>query len=209
MKGVLRSDWVGTVLIWVGLVLVFLLPLSAAAFSPLLAWRDPIYITAGFAGIVALCLVLTQLMLIGGLVPGAQGRRGRHIHKWVGLLLVATVVLHVAGLWLTSPPDVIDALLFRSPTPFSLWGVIAMWSVFVAALMVLLRRQLPLSVRTWRRGHVGLALLTSIGAVAHTLLIQGTMESSSKLLVSMLVLLMLGKVVLAPMVKAVWLPQKH
>ena len=45
-----------------------------------------------------------------------------------------TVIVHVAGLWLTSPPDVIDVLLFRSPTPFSAWGAIAMWAVFAAAL---------------------------------------------------------------------------
>ena len=40
------------------------------------------------------------------------------------------VVIHVGGLWITSPPDMIDALLFTSPTPFSPFGVIAMWAIF-------------------------------------------------------------------------------
>ena len=33
--------------------------------------------------------------------------------------MAVAVVIHVAGLWITSPPDMIDALLFTSPTPFS------------------------------------------------------------------------------------------
>lgn len=45
------------------------------------------------------------------------------------------MILHVVGLWVTSPPDVIDALLFWSPTPFSFCGVVAMWAVFASALM--------------------------------------------------------------------------
>ena len=65
-------------------------------------------------------------------------------------VLVVAVVIHVAALWITSPPDVVDALLFASPTPFSAWGVIAMWAVFAAALLAALRRRLRLRPRTWR-----------------------------------------------------------
>ena len=49
--------------------------------------------------------------LVGGYLPDLSARRSRHLHRWVGGLLVACVVLHVVGLWITSPPDVIDALL--------------------------------------------------------------------------------------------------
>lgn len=121
-------------LIWTGLGLALVLPLTFAAMSEYLAWRDPVYIAAGLAGVVALCLVLVQPLLARGWLPGLYLARGRRVHRAVGLFLVTAVVVHVAGLWITSPPDIIDALLLRSPTPFSLWGVGAMWALFAAAL---------------------------------------------------------------------------
>lgn len=121
-------------LIWVGLALVTLVPLTFAATSEYLAWRDPVYIAAGFAGVVALCLALVQPLLAGGWLPGLHLLRGRRVHRVVGVVLVAAVIVHVAGLWITSPPDIEDALLLRSPTPFSVWGVAAMWALFAAAL---------------------------------------------------------------------------
>ena len=95
-------------------------------------------------------------------------------------MLVAAVIVHVAGLWITSPPDVIDALLFRSPTPFSVWGVIAMWSIFVVAVLAASRRRLRLSPRTWRITHSIMAVVIVVGTVIHALLIEGTMETISK-----------------------------
>ena len=95
-------------------------------------------------------------------------------------LLVVAVVIHVGGLWITSPPDVIDALLFASPTPFSVWGVIAMWAIFAVALLAALRRRLRLRPRTWRIGHSFLAVVIVVGSVVHGILIEGTMETISK-----------------------------
>lgn len=46
------------ILIWVALALAIGVPIAAAAGSEQLAWRGPLYILAGFAGIVALGLVL-------------------------------------------------------------------------------------------------------------------------------------------------------
>ena len=119
--------------IWAGLAAAIGVPTALAATSDLLAWRGPLYILAGFAGIVALGLVLVQPLLIGGILPGLSGYRGRRMHHWIGGALVAAVAVHVAGLWITSPPDMIDALLFTSPTPFSPFGVIAMWAIFAVA----------------------------------------------------------------------------
>ena len=167
-------------LIWAILATILALPLLAAAASPLLQWRQPVYIVAGFAGITAMALLLLQPLLAGGYLPGAEGLQGRRLHRWTGSLLVLAIILHVGGLWITSPPDVIDALLFRSPTPFSVWGVLAMWAVFAAAFLAAFRRSLALSPRLWRRLHTLLAMVIVAGSAAHALLIEGTMETLSK-----------------------------
>ena len=102
--------------------------------------------------------------------------------------MVVAVVVHVGGLWITSPPDMIDALLFTSPTPFSPFGVIAMWAIFAVALLAVLRRRLGLGPRTWRIAHVSLAVVIVLGSVAHGMLIEGTMETMSKAALCALVL---------------------
>lgn len=167
-------------LIWAALAAAICVPIAAAAASPLLAWRDPIYIAACFAGIVALGFMLVQPLLIGGHLPALSAPRGRRAHRWIGGALVAAVVVHVGGLWITSPPDVIDALLFASPTPFSAWGVIAMWAIIATALLAALRQRLRLRPRTWRIAHSFLAVVIVAGTVVHGLLIEGTMETVSK-----------------------------
>src|SRR5690242_8493843 len=104
------------VLIWALLAAVIGLPIAFAMTSEQLAWRGPIYILAGFAGIIALGLVLVQPLLIAGYLPGLAAYRGRRVHHWIGGALVVAVLVHVAGLWISSPPDMIDALTFMSPT---------------------------------------------------------------------------------------------
>ncbi|MGL5136730.1 MAG: ferric reductase-like transmembrane domain-containing protein, partial [Beijerinckiaceae bacterium] len=164
--------------------------------SPLLAWRDPVYIAAGFAGVFALALVLVQPLLAGGYLPGLPARAGRRVHRWVGVALVTMVVAHVAGLWLTSAPDVIDALLFESPTPFSVWGVVAMWATFAAALLAALRWRLRIPPRVWRIAHTMLAVVVVVGSVVHALLVEGAMGPVSKAAFCALVLAATSKVLL-------------
>ncbi|WP_456647917.1 MULTISPECIES: ferric reductase-like transmembrane domain-containing protein [unclassified Bradyrhizobium] len=167
-------------LIWIALALAIGVPIALAAGSEQLAWRGPVYILAGFAGIIALALVLVQPLLIGGYLPGLSAYRGRRAHHWIGGVLALAVVIHVAGLWITSPPDMIDALTYTSPTPFSPFGVTAMWAIFTVALLALLRRRLRLRLRTWRIVHIPLAIVIVVASVAHCLLIEGTMETISK-----------------------------
>lgn len=181
------------VLAWAGLAVVLGGPLVVAATSPLLAWRDPVYIAAGLAGVVALALLLVQPLLAGGLLPGLPMARGRRVHRRVGGVLVAAVAVHVGGLWLTSPPDVIDALSFASPTPFSAWGVIAMWALFGAALIALLRRRLR--PRVFRLAHTVLVAIVVIGSVVHAVQIVGTMGTVSKAVLCALVVAGFLKVV--------------
>jgi predicted ferric reductase len=182
-------------LIWAALAAAICVPIAAAAASPLLAWRGPLYILAGFAGILALGLMLVQPLLAGGYLPGLPAWRGRRAHRWIGGALVVAIVIHVAGLWITSPPDMIDALLFASPTPFSPFGVIAMWAIFAVALLAALRRRLGLRPRTWRIAHMCLAAVIVAGSVVHAILVEGTMETVSKAALCVLVLAAAIKVV--------------
>ncbi len=184
------------ILVWTGLAIVIAVPVAVAAASPLLAWRDPVYIASGFAGIIALALILLQPLLAGGLLPGLPARPGRRMHVWVGATLVAMVAAHVAGLWLTSSPDVIDALLFASPTPFSAWGVVAMWATFFAAALAAFRWRLRLRPAVWRIGHSALAVVIVIGTVVHVLLVEGAMGTMSKAAFCALVVAVTAKVLM-------------
>ncbi len=157
---------------WALLGVALLWPLAVALGSPYLAYRSWIYIGAGFAGIVALGLLLIQ--------PLAAHRIAltRRAHRVIGAAIIAAVSIHVGGLWLTSPPDVIDALLLRSPTPFALWGVIALWAMVALGIAALFRRRMgPL---WWRRMHAGLLVPLIGGTVLHAVLIEGAMGQVSK-----------------------------
>ncbi|WP_370732302.1 ferric reductase-like transmembrane domain-containing protein [Ruegeria denitrificans] len=176
-------------LIWAALIVAVTVPLIAAANSPLLAWRDPAYIMAGFAGVLSMGLLLLQPLLAGRDLPGLSPVASRRWHRRVGISLIVAIVVHVSGLWITSPPDVVDALLFVSPTPFSAWGVVAMWTAFPAACLGIFRQRITLRYRLWRLGHTGLATVTIVGCVVHAMLIEGTMEVMTKTALCILVLL--------------------
>jgi predicted ferric reductase len=155
-------------------------PVVMAATSPYLAYRSPAYIVGGFAGIVCLSLLLIQPLLAAQYLPGAGAEIGRKAHHWVGAAVIAGVVLHVGGLFVTSPPDTLDALMLVAPTPFSVYGVLAMWAVVATAVLVALRRRLRLRYSNWSLIHNGLALVVVVATVIHALQIQGAMESVSK-----------------------------
>ncbi|BAT59549.1 ferric reductase like transmembrane component [Variibacter gotjawalensis] len=182
-------------LIWAALAAAIGVPIALAATSSLLEYRGAVYIVGGFAGIMALGLLLVQPLLIGGYLPGLTGYRGRRVHHWIGGALVAAIVVHVIGLWITSPPDMIDALTLTSPTPFSLWGVIAMWAIFATGAFAALRRRLGLRPRVWGSIHMVLAVIIVVGSVAHGLLIEGTMETMSKAALCALVVIAAVKVI--------------
>ena len=151
MKGV------RTLAIWLALGAVTIPALYLSATSPLLQWRDPIYILGGFSGVVALSILLLQPLLALRLLPGLSPLRARRLHRVLGAGLVLAVIIHVGGLWVTSPPDVIDALLLVSPTPFAIWGVLAMWVIFAAATLAACRKYWRWGWRKWRRLHSALA----------------------------------------------------
>jgi Ferric reductase like transmembrane component len=186
-------------LIWSALAAAIGLPLALAAASPLIAYRGAVYTAACFAGIAGLGLLLVQPLLVGGYLPGLRAWSGRRAHRWIGAMLVAAVAIHVAGLGWSSPPDMIDALTFTSPTPFSPFGVIAMVAILAVALLAAIRRRLAL--RTWRLAHLSLAAIIVAGSVIHGMLIEGTMETMSKAALCVLVVAAAGKVMVGALAR--------
>jgi len=185
----LKTNRIGIAVFWIVVSIVIAVPIVAALLSPQLAWREPVYIAAGLAGVIALAVLFFQPLLAAGYLPGLSNQRGRRIHRWFGVALLLLVIIHVAGLWITSPPDVIDALMFASPTPFSFWGVVAMWALIATACLAVLRRRLRKRLRVWRLIHQALALIIVSSTVVHAMMIVGTMETLSKILLCSLVLI--------------------
>jgi hypothetical protein len=184
------------VLIWLCLMVAVCAPLALAALSPLHVWRSAVYVAGSLSGVVALGLMLVQPLLAGGYLSGFSAYRGRRAHAWIGGVLVAAVAVHVGGLWIASPPDMIDALLFSSPTPFSPWGVIAMWAIVCVAMLAALRRRLRIAPQAWRIAHMALAAVIISGSVVHALLIEGAMETVSKAILCASVIAAAAKVMI-------------
>ena len=179
---------------WAGVALVMAVPVVLAALSPWLAYRGPAYIAGGFAGIVALALLFAQPLLAAGYLPGPGLAKERGWHRWVGAAVVFCVVAHVAGLYITSPQDTMDALLLVAPTPFSVYGVIALAGIVATAAMVALRRRMGLRYPAWRLIHNGVAAVVVVATVVHALQIEGAMEPWSKWGLSVAVLAATGVV---------------
>ena len=106
-------------LFWLLLLAVVGVALVAALMSPLLQYRSPVYIVAAFAGVIAMVLLLFQPLLAAGYLPGLVLRQGRRIHRYVGSGLVLMIILHVAGLWITSAPDAVSYTHLTLPTIYS------------------------------------------------------------------------------------------
>ena len=166
--------------VWSALCILITVPVILAAFSPYLAYRNPAYLVGGFAGILCLSLFVVQPLLAAGYLPGAGGLRGRALHRALGVAVVGLTAAHVAGLYLASPPDAIDALLLRSPTPFSVWGVTAMWGVVATAVLVALRRRIGWRYGVWRGVHNAIALVVVVATVLHAVQIEGAMGTVTK-----------------------------
>ncbi len=178
----------GPPLFWATLVIIMGAPVLIAASSPLLAGRDAVYIVGGFAGILALALLIMQPLLAAGFLPGIGAVQARRWHQWTGSALVISLALHIIGLYLTSPPDMIDALLLVAPTLYSIFGVIAMWALILIVLLVVARPRMELRITTWRILHNTLAVVVVVASVVHALMIEGAMGHLSKLILCIAVL---------------------
>ena len=140
--------------------------------------------------------MLLQPLLAAGYLPGLRLFQARNLHRWIGMVIVAGVALHIGGLYLTSPPDALDALLLVSPTPFSIYGVIGMWGLVLTVVLVVVRTRLELRPRLWRLVHNGVVAVVVASSVAHALMIDGTMGAISKQLLCVAIIAALAVVTL-------------
>lgn len=183
---------VAAIIGWSVVAALALVPLAVAATSPYLESRSVPYVVGGFAGIVGLSLLLLQPLLPAGYLAGSNGPVGRRWHRWIGVAIIGAVAIHVGGLYVASPADTIDALLLVSPTPFSIYGVAAMWGVLATAILVLLRRRTGLGHTAWRLIHNGVGAVVVVATVVHALQIEGAMEPWSKWLLCIAVVATMG-----------------
>ncbi|MBS28510.1 MAG: hypothetical protein CL566_06235 [Alphaproteobacteria bacterium] len=79
-------------------------------------------------------------------------------------------------------------------------------SAFPAAILAALLRRLRWRWWAWRLGHTSLAVITVVGSVVHAVLIEGTMEPVTKILLCVLVLAATAKVLFD---LRVWTTQTH
>ncbi|WP_245155664.1 ferric reductase-like transmembrane domain-containing protein [Paracoccus ravus] len=180
--------------IWFALSAIAIGPILIAATSPYLAYRGIAYILGGFAGIFCLSLMLFQALLAAGYLPAIGIAAARLWHRRAGSAIVILALLHVGGLYLTSPEDTLDALLLASPTPFSVYGVVALLGIVATALLVLLRRRLGIRYAAWRLIHNAMAFAVVLATIIHALQIEGAMGSFSKVLLCVAVLAATGGV---------------
>lgn len=173
------------------IVLVLTVPLLLASLSPLLAGRSWPYVIGGLAGVVGFSLLFVQPLLAAGLAWQAPLRRQRRWHRVCGALLFLAVIVHVAGLYLASPPDMLDALLLVAPAPFSLYGVMALWALLLIVATLVLRRQARFRLRLWKWIHLILGVVIVLASVIHAWMIDGAMNTSSKQITSVLICLAL------------------
>lgn len=168
---------------WIVFAACLCVPIVLTAMSPLLAWRNWIYILAGFAGVLALTFIVLQPLLAAKVLPNLSATHQRKLHRVVGAAIASCVAVHIIGLWVTSPPDMVDALLFRAPTLFSVWGVVAMWALLATSLLAVLRGNLRVAPRIWQRTHISVAIIAIVASISHVLPVQGAMEQTSKLMI--------------------------
>jgi len=167
-------------LVWLLVLGVVFTPLVLAALSPLQASRNVAYVVGGLAGIAALGFLLLQPLLAAGYLPGFKVAQAKRWHRWLGFAVSVLVAVHIIGLFITSPDDMSDALLLVAPTPFSLYGVIGLWSLGITVLLVLARSRVGIRYGLWKIIHNLLAAVVVGASVIHTLMIDGAMNSLSK-----------------------------
>jgi predicted ferric reductase len=165
------QTWIGQ-----GALLGFVgLPVLLAALHPLQAGREPLWVWGTLAGVLALSLMVIQVLLPTGWLNVALGESKWRWHRILGISVTGLVLAHVVGLYLYSPDDIGDALVLAAPT-YSRLGMLSLGCLLLTVALALVRHRLPLTLSDWQILHSVLAVAVVGTAVAHALLLQGTLD---------------------------------
>ena len=163
---------------WLGQVVLstlILLPTLLAALSPLQVGRAPIWILGTLAGVLSLSLLVVQLLLPTAWLNLFFGEQNLGWHGVLGISVTGLVIAHIVGLYLYSPDDIGDALILAAPT-YSRFGVLSFWCLLLSVVLALTRHKLQLVYSDWQILHSALAVAIVGTAVAHVVLLQGSLD---------------------------------
>lgn len=170
--------WLGLL----GLVAIVLLPVLLAALSPLQAGRAVPWVWGTLAGVLALSLVVVHVLLPTGWLNSFVGEHNLGWHRILGISITGLTLAHILGLYLYSPDDIGDALVLAAPT-YSRLGVLSAGCLVLSVVLAVTRRQLRLADADWKTIHSALAIAIVGTAVAHAVLLQGTLDGLAEGLV--------------------------
>ncbi|MBE9138248.1 ferric reductase-like transmembrane domain-containing protein [Nodosilinea sp. LEGE 07088] len=152
-----------------------LLPTLLAASSPLQVGRAPLWVLGTLAGVLSLSLLVVQVLLPTKWLNMFVGQQNLGWHRILGISVTGLVIAHIVGLYLYSPDDIGDALILAAPT-YSRLGVLSFWCLLLSMILAFARHKLQLVYSDWQILHSVLAVAIVGTAVAHAMLLQGTLD---------------------------------
>jgi predicted ferric reductase len=146
------------------------LPLVLALTDVHLTGAPAALVVSTATGALAVSALTVQPLL------AARLRRLR-LHRALGAVALALVLVHVGALFVVSPGDALFAMSPDGPTRARMALMATVALVLVVALGVL-RRRLPFGPVTWRILHAYLATLVILLGFGHALITQGALDGA-------------------------------
>jgi hypothetical protein len=157
------------------LATLVMLPTLLAALSSLQVGRAPLWVLGTLAGILALSLLVVQVLLPTGWLNALVDKQNLRWHRILGVTITGLVITHIIGLYLYSPDDIGDALILAAPT-YSRLGVLSAWCLLLSVMLAFARHKLHLADSDWQTLHSAFAVAIVGTAIAHAMLLQGTLD---------------------------------
>lgn len=146
----------------------------------------PALVVSTAAGALAVSALALQPLLIATL-PAASSDAVRRVrlHRSLGGLTLALVLLHVGGLFAVEVDDTLFALSPDGPTRarMAVLGTVALIAIVAVGV---LRARIPVADGSWRLVHAYLAVLVIVLGVGHAILTDGALDSTGTVVLTAL-----------------------
>lgn len=159
-------------------VAVVVVPLALALSSDHLAGEPLSLVVSTGAGALAVSALALQPLLVARYGTTTTARRSRvRVHRTLGAVTLALVLVHLGGLYLLEQDDTLFALSPDGPTRarMAVLGTVAL--VAIVALGVL-RGRIRAADSSWRLVHAFLAILVIALGVGHAVLTDGALDGA-------------------------------